>query len=117
VITNPKVQPIVISVLLSDTTVSVASTYLQQQQKMIMQASSTGKKHGRANHDQQSFCESVAVGIADSPGERCAKMPSIREQTKLLGMNYSSGRRFLQNGMAKRRLLTQGGEKMCHGQE
>jgi hypothetical protein len=29
-------------------------------------------------------------------------------QAKLLDMNYSSGRRFLQNGMAKRRLLTQG---------
>ena len=29
-------------------------------------------------------------------------------QTKLLGMNYSSGRRFLQNGMAKPQLLTRG---------
>jgi hypothetical protein len=75
---------------------------------MIARASGTGKKHGRASDDQRSFCESVAVGIADSPGERCAKMPSIREQTKLLGMNYSSGRRFLQNGKAKRQLLTQG---------
>ena len=106
-IANPKVQHIVKSVLLSEATVSVASTYLQQQQKMIARASGTGKKHGRANDDQRSICESVTVGIADSPGERCAKMPSIREQTKLLGMNYSSGRRFLQNGRAKWQLLLQ----------
>jgi hypothetical protein len=70
---NPKVRHIFKSVLLSEATVSVASTSLQQQQKMIMRASSTGKKHGRANDDQRSFCESVAVGIEDSPGERCAK--------------------------------------------
>jgi hypothetical protein len=107
-IANPKLQQIVKSVLLSESTVSVASTYLQQQQKMIARASITGKKHGRAKDDQRSFCESVAVGIAESPGERCVKMPSIREQTKLLGMNYSSGRRFLRNGKAKRQLLIQG---------
>jgi hypothetical protein len=107
-IANPKVQHIVKSVLLSEATVAIASTYLQQQQKMIARASSTGKKHGRAKDDQRSFCESVAVGIAESPGEHCAKMPSIREQTKLLGMNYSSGWRFLRNGTTKRQLLTQG---------
>jgi hypothetical protein len=106
---NPKVRHIVKTVLLSDATVAVASTYVQQQQRMIARASITGKKHGRANDDQRSFCESVAVGIAESPGERCTKKkPSEREQIKLLGMKYSSGRRFLQNGMAKRKLLTQG---------
>jgi hypothetical protein len=105
---NPKVRHIVKTVLLSDATVSVASTYLQQQQKMIARASSTGKKHGRPSDDQRSFQESIAVGIAESPGESCAKKPSKREQVKLLGMNYSSGWRFLRNGTAKRRLLTQG---------
>jgi hypothetical protein len=106
---NPKVRHLVKKVSLSEATVSVASTYLQQQQKMIARASSTaGKKHGRANDDQRSFCESVAVGIAESPGEPCTKKPSKREQIKLLGMNYSSGWRFLQNGMVKRKLLTQG---------
>jgi hypothetical protein len=54
-IANPKVQHIVKSVLLSEAAVSIASTYLQQQQKMIAQASSTGKKHGRAKDDQRSF--------------------------------------------------------------
>jgi hypothetical protein len=107
-IANPKIQKIYKSVLLSEVSVSAASSYLQQQQKMIARASTTGKKHGRAKDDKRLFRESVAVGIAESPGVRCAKMPSIREQTKLLGMNYSSGRRFLRNGKAKRQLLTQG---------
>jgi hypothetical protein len=99
-IAHPKIQHIFKSVVQSEASVSAASTYigLQQQQKMIARASTTGKKHGRAKDDQRSFCESIAIGIVESLGVRCAtKMPSIRAQTKLLGMNYSSGRRFLQN--------------------
>jgi hypothetical protein len=76
---NPKVRHIVKTVLLSDATVAVASTYVQQQQRMFAQASITGKKHGRANVDQRSFCESVAVRIAESPGERCSTMKKPSE--------------------------------------
>jgi hypothetical protein len=39
---NPKVQHIAQSVILSEDTVSVASTFLQQQQRMIARASITG---------------------------------------------------------------------------
>lgn len=52
-IANPKLQHIVKSVLLSESTVSVASMYLQKQQKMIARMLFTGKKHGtRAKNDQ-----------------------------------------------------------------
>jgi len=86
-------------------TTSSAEFNLLQMEKMVRRAVATKTKEGRPNHDKASFVESIMTSISESPNTT-QKPSSMRAQSSVLGLPWSTGRRLLKNAKAKRGLLS-----------